>query len=246
MNLAALDRAAIHRPVAVREIHERLVPYRTHRSALGLDTHEDYELTLLRLLAGERGLATAFPEDVRVAIVREAASVNPDTALFRRFPEATLVLNPERAAEVLGGVSAQAGSDSSFVERGTGEAAASHPATGSDDVPPFTALIEEAGIGEPADAPLAGDEETDVGHLPFALEEELEDGERPAGRPREITGVTAPCPYCGGGLPVGRTVLFCPHCGQNIGVVHCPTCGSELDVGWGFCITCGQKVTGLG
>jgi predicted amidophosphoribosyltransferase len=57
---------------------------------------------------------------------------------------------------------------------------------------------------------------------------------------------STPCSYCGANLPVGRTVLFCPHCGQNVGVVHCPTCGSELDVGWTFCIACGQKVTGLG
>jgi hypothetical protein len=65
-------------------------------------------------------------------------------------------------------------------------------------------------------------------------------------RPRDIGGTAAACSYCGGALPVGRTVLFCPHCGQNVGVVHCPTCDSELDVGWQFCISCGQKVTGLG
>ena len=53
------------------------------------------------------------------------------------------------------------------------------------------------------------------------------------------------CGYCGGDLPVGRTVIFCPHCGQNVGVMHCSVCGTELDVGWQFCITCGREMGGL-
>ena len=220
-NLAALDPAAIHRPVAIREIHERLVPYRTHRLSLGLDTSEDYEMTLLRLCAGERGYATAFPQDAREALAKEAASVNPNTGLFRRFPSATLVLDPDRAADALGG-----------------------------RMPPSSApiaLVPSAPPAGKAESPAGAEEsDEDDSRVPFVLEEEPDEESRRPAHPREITLVTAPCPYCGGGLPVGRTVLFCPHCGQNIGVVHCPTCGSELDVGWQFCITCGQKVTGLG
>ena len=29
-------------------------------------------------------------------------------------------------------------------------------------------------------------------------------------------------------------------------VATCPVCGTELDVGWRFCITCGRESTGLG
>jgi Double zinc ribbon len=226
-NLAALDPAAIHRPVAIREIHERLVPYRTHRLSLGLDTSEDYEMTLLRLCAGERGYATAFPQDAREALAKEAASVNPNTGLFRRFPSATLVLDPDRAADALGGRMPPSSAPIALV--------------------PSAPAAEKAGArADPADAARADEAEEDDSRLPFVLEEEPDEESRRPAHSREITLVTAPCPYCGGGLPVGRTVLFCPHCGQNIGVVHCPTCGSELDVGWQFCITCGQKVTGLG
>ena len=224
-NLAALDPAAIHRPVAIREIHERIVPYRTHRLSLGLDSNEDYEMTLLRLCAGEQGWATAFPQDAREAMVKEAASVNPNTALYRKYPAATVVLDPDRAAEVLAG--------RTDVPRGATPVRAGPPAP------------EQAA---PAETPAGGtgEDEGDDSQLPFLLEEESEDESRRAPQPRGMSAVTAPCPYCGGALPVGRTVLFCPHCGQNIGVVHCPTCGSELDVGWQYCITCGQKVTGLG
>jgi hypothetical protein len=50
------------------------------------------------------------------------------------------------------------------------------------------------------------------------------------------------CAYCKGALPPGRQIGFCPHCGQDLTVVHCPACGSELERGWKFCVTCGRNV----
>ena len=220
-NLAALDPGAVHRPVRLAEIADRIIPYRTHRAMLGFDTNEDYEMTLLRLFAGERGLAQVFPAEVAETLVREANSVNPDPGLFHQFPDATVVLDAARAAP---------------------------KANGTHDDPEAT-LDEEPEPESEAPEVLEREAEElqdDAGPEPPPFV--LDDGDdlRPAAaRPREVTS-SAPCPYCGAGLPVGRTVLFCPHCGQNIGVVHCPTCGSELDVGWTFCITCGQKAPGLG
>jgi len=57
----------------------------------------------------------------------------------------------------------------------------------------------------------------------------------PSASPRPSTP-TAPtgnnaastCRYCGGTLPDGRRVLFCPSCGQNLMVQRCPACGTEL------------------
>ncbi|MSR07229.1 MAG: hypothetical protein EXR93_09220 [Gemmatimonadetes bacterium] len=43
-------------PIPVSDLYETLVPYRTHRTSLGFDSHQDYEMALLRLLAGEHGL----------------------------------------------------------------------------------------------------------------------------------------------------------------------------------------------
>lgn len=217
-NLAALDPAALHRPVPVGDIAERLIPYRTHRATLGVDTNEDYEMTVLRLLSGERGFVQVFPDDVRSAMEREANGPNPDTGIFRQFPDATFLLDADRVADL----------------------------TGADEEPVRRAP-RVAGRPEPQpEIRNRNDDDDEVPQpLPFVLEEEEPDASQQVARPREIAA-SAPCPYCGGNLPVGRTVLFCPHCGQNIGVVHCPTCGSELDVGWTFCITCGQKVTGIG
>jgi predicted RNA-binding Zn-ribbon protein involved in translation (DUF1610 family) len=50
------------------------------------------------------------------------------------------------------------------------------------------------------------------------------------------------CPFCGGTLPEGRNVIYCPHCGNNLSVSRCPACGSELEKGWKFCATCGRGV----
>jgi predicted amidophosphoribosyltransferase len=52
------------------------------------------------------------------------------------------------------------------------------------------------------------------------------------------------CRYCSGTLPTGRRLTFCPHCGQNLTVQHCPACNTELEVGWKFCTTCGRGVSG--
>lgn len=70
-----------------------------------------------------------------------------------------------------------------------------------------------------------------------------------AGQPR-VSGVvrassipdSARCRYCSGALPDGRELRFCPHCGQNLQVLHCPGCGAEIEPGWKFCVSCGKTV----
>jgi len=144
-------------PFPAAEVYERLVPYRSNRSRLNVATHQDYEMTVLRLLAGERGYAQLDPADVGDALRREMGEPNPDTALFRQFPDAQLSLNRLAAERFLRG------------------------------------------------AP------------------------------------TRQCPYCGGVLPTHHKVNFCPHCGQPpSGELKCPACGSEVDVGWAYCVSCGR------
>ena len=53
---------------------------------------------------------------------------------------------------------------------------------------------------------------------------------------------TSRCRYCGGELPEGRLMNFCPHCGQNLQVHNCPACGAEVEAGWKFCVACGKAV----
>jgi predicted RNA-binding Zn-ribbon protein involved in translation (DUF1610 family) len=47
------------------------------------------------------------------------------------------------------------------------------------------------------------------------------------------------CSRCGGTLPVGRAVNFCPQCGQNLTRRQCPQCNTELEPSWRHCVSCG-------
>jgi Double zinc ribbon len=67
---------------------------------------------------------------------------------------------------------------------------------------------------------------------------------RRAPRPITVSPTGEACPHCKGALPAGREIVFCPHCGQDLTVMHCPACGSELERGWKFCVTCGRAAAG--
>lgn len=209
--LARDTRLAVPFPAA--EVYERLVPYRSNRSRLNVATHQDYEMTVLRLLAGERGYVRLEPDDVRESMQREVSSVNPDTSLFRNFPDARVMINRLAAERHLRGDLAYAPP--------TAEPPPDEPPVG-------------AGGGAAAARSAIGDEEAEEeeGEEPSASHFSLEPGpESPL----------AQCAYCGGSLPANRKVNFCPHCGQPpSGELKCPACGSEVDVGWAYCVSCGR------
>src|SRR5215510_469683 len=97
--LARETRLAVPFPAA--EIYERLVPYRSNRARLNVATHQDYEMAVLRLLAGERNYVQLEPETVREAMQREIATINPDPAYFRTFPDAQVMVNGRAAERVM-------------------------------------------------------------------------------------------------------------------------------------------------
>lgn len=69
-------------PFTVQDLYETLVPYRHHRRELGIETNEDYETAVARLLSGERGYVRTDPE-LQDKLRKELASVNPDPGIFR-------------------------------------------------------------------------------------------------------------------------------------------------------------------
>lgn len=50
------------------------------------------------------------------------------------------------------------------------------------------------------------------------------------------------CAHCNGALPTGRTVVFCPWCGERLVPLLCEQCGTEFESEWRHCITCGSPV----
>jgi len=188
-------------PFSAAEVYERLVPYRSNRSILKVATHQDYEMAVLRLLAGERGYASLEPAEVRDALQREAGESNPDTGLFRQFPDAVLSLNRLAAERFLRGDRAYA-------------------------PPPPPPLPPPPESAEAADRE---EDHTEKPPLEGAAFELAEQSETPRQCP--YCGETLPgsrkvnfCPQCGQ-PPSGE--LRCPACGgeMDVGWRYCVSCG---------------------
>ena len=188
-------------PFPAAEVYERLVPYRSNRSLLKVATHQDYEMAVLRLLAGERGYASLEPAEVQDSLQREAGESNPDTALFRQFPDAILSLNRLAAERFLRGDRAYA-------------------------PPPPPPLAPPPESAEAADGEEDHSEKPSLAGAAFELAEQSE-----TPRQCPYCGETLPgsrkvnfCPQCGQ-PPSGE--LRCPACGveMDVGWRYCVSCG---------------------
>ena len=254
-------------PFTVQELYETLIPYRHHRRELGIETNQDYEIAVTRLLSGERDYLQADPE-MRDKLEAELASPHFDTGAFREFAGAKVSLAPEalrriRALTVPSGetsaasTTAQSGASASGSAATAQGSAAGSPttagfpgrATGGTDGPPPSGAAS-AGGAVASGAAVAGTPTPGGFSATFPLSAAPSAAEAPEVRhtPGAISSLlNAPvpegCPFCGGTLPDGRTVIYCPNCGNNLSVSRCPACGGELEKGWKFCVTCGRSVT---
>ncbi|MGH7630971.1 MAG: zinc ribbon domain-containing protein [Gemmatimonadales bacterium] len=89
-------------------------------------------------------------------------------------------------------------------------------------------------------APPEPDPESDLGRGPVL---DLE-----VARPAQSRAEPAPglmCLFCGATLPSGRTVNFCPSCGQSQTTPRCPQCQTEVELGWRHCVNCGAALAQL-
>lgn len=220
--LAAAGPGRLREPVTVTEISTTVLPYRSHRRALELDSSEDYELALLRLCAGEGGLAHTEPPEALALFQAELATPHPDLSVLVRGAGAALILSPRRVAELL-----QAGPADVHREYAP-------PAPSAAPGPPTP--IRSVEIVDSDDALPLDDIRLPAPPPPPPARSEEDESTEDAG--------TEHCSFCGGALPSGRIVNFCPHCGQSQSVTHCPECRSEVELGWRHCITCGFALGG--
>lgn len=213
-NLIALDPARLHRPLQLAELYQTVLPYRANRRALGVDSSEDYDLLLLRFCSGEGGYVTVEPEEAQVRFQAELAEANPDLGILREYAAAELTLSTERLAYALG------------------------PGPEAAYAPPDPDEPEMEFETPPA-------REVPTGQVPWTVDAPEPTGTiiplREGSPSRERDGIHR-CGYCGGALPTGRQVNFCPHCGQSQSFTRCPECGAEVELGWHHCINCGHPV----
>lgn len=70
-NLSASDPTRLYQALPVADIQEVIIPYRASRRVLALESAEDYEVLLLRLCAGEGGLARTDPPEIQARFQTE-------------------------------------------------------------------------------------------------------------------------------------------------------------------------------
>ncbi len=330
-------------PFDVSELYQVLVPYRHNRRELGIETNQDYELALVRLLAGERGYLLG-DEAMQQAMQRELASKNPDTGLFRAYatnqvtlspgavrqleqqpltgslpqapasappraaapaqpqmaPQAQMSAQPQATSQQQVSSQQQISSQPQASVQPQAQVQSQAPAQQASQPPaqlqsqPAAQAPASVQASAPAAAPPAQPPASPAASLAASLAESpmpaattparsdsplsipitrtaaaseqapsapppapprptsppaaaprqpaQRAGAEPAQRPLATVEGGGQCRYCGGGLPDGRRITFCPHCGQNLTIVQCPACSSELEIGWKFCTTCGRTM----
>jgi len=241
-------------PFTVQELYETLIPYRHHRRELGIETNQDYEIAMTRLLSGERDYLLT-DQSMRDKLQAELASPHMDPGAFREFSESKVSLAPEAlrriraltasADPVIAAAAGVAPADPSATTPGL--AASSQPAPAATRPSNVTAAADAMAaapampIASPSPVNATFPVSSPAGTTPPAVESAARSA--PAAL-SSLMNASVPegCRYCGGTLPEGRNVIYCPHCGNNLSVSRCPACGSELEKGWKFCATCGRGV----
>ena len=210
-------------PFDVGELHQNILPYRHHRRELGLETNEDYEIVLSELLSGARDYLIV-DDRMRDALRAELASTNPDPSAFKQFAAATVALSPNALRSPR--YRPRRGPSPSREHVG---GVVRHPASRATARP-------QREHGCAADRSPRRRSRIRRGSTPAP---------EPAITPRPVVPQAGErCRSCNEVLPAGRAITFCPHCGQNVTTMNCPACGSELEVGWKFCPTCGRPTAG--
>ena len=211
-------------PFEVSELYQTILPYRLHRRELGLDTNQDYEVTLLELLSGARGYLVV-DERMRDALRKELGSGSPDPSVLRDFASAHVALASDAVRRLdtpEGRDGARAGALESSGSGATVRQGRRITASGT------------SGTHEPAATP------TQAPVISATVTPRR--GSTSQTRTVAVAAGGEPCRFCGGALPPGRQITYCPHCGQNLTVINCGACGTELELGWGYCTTCGRAV----
>jgi hypothetical protein len=106
--LIATDPARLTQPVPILEVRTNLLPYRTHRRALGLESAEEYEELLVRLVAQEGGYVATNPVEVAEWCQRQMSTLAPDLSGIPGQATATITVNQEVAMRVAGAAGAKA------------------------------------------------------------------------------------------------------------------------------------------
>jgi hypothetical protein len=243
--------AYLSQPFDVAELYQNILPYRHHRRELGLDTNQDYELVLLELFAGARDYLVV-DEDMRDRLSRELASPNPDPGAFREFSTSQVALSPAAVRRfgaagapepALAAAGPAASGDSAQRAASTVRVPAAQASAPKPAAPPPPPVSAASSTTAPSLVAQSAPRRAPVNTTASTGPRSAAIPSTPRASQTVVPQAGETCRYCNGALPTGRRITFCPHCGQNLTVVNCLACGTELELGWKFCTTCGRPVS---
>jgi hypothetical protein len=204
------------------DLEERLLPFRDARREMANNGPEAWEVNVLRMVSGEREYLKT-DADLQLACRQALTLPSPTLALVRPWSATTLRLGA--SATTLGNDRAQTNSDP-FADSALGLGYSTAPLRLATPVPSVP-------------APSASSSMSDTHAQQSAARNAAAQAEMRRITPGHVLR-TCGCRFCGGKLPDGRKMTFCPHCGNNLTMRQCPACSTELDVNWRFCVTCGR------
>ena len=217
--LEARDPTGRFHPINIAELRTSIMPYRLNRSALGLSSHEDYELLVLRLVAEEGGFARTNPPESAARCREEASSPNPDLEIVEDLNDTTIQFGAAGLAR--------------HSALGTRHSAVDAPEAGPVSSPWAPEVVPELPAAPPL-APEAAPVEAAPEPTPAPTPEPPAERRVPSAECRELA-----CRDCHRPLPTHREVTFCPYCGSQVGQSRCGRCGAEIEPGWRHCVSCG-------
>jgi hypothetical protein len=234
--LVALGTDSLEGSFTIGDVYQRLIPYRSVRSEIGVMELASYEYGLLRLLGGEGGYLKVEGESASEEIRRELASPNPIVGIYRDYAEVGVRIVGRSAGreQVLEEVSpttrAQAGSEAGLPEARAEIRSPGREATPGDSATAATGRGREETVGA---SRSAADADTGRNRIPQAT---------PGANPTQTDGPVAAavvCAGCAADLPTVGGIRFCPFCGHLREPFPCGRCGTRLEPEWNFCIRCG-------
>lgn len=215
------------------DLEERLLPFRDARREMSNNGPEVWEVNVLRMVSGEREYLKT-DADLQLACRQALTLPSPTLALVRPWSATTMRLG--ESATNLGNDRVQTQAGDAFSETALGLEYSTTPlrlatplVSASVTLPHGHAEASNARAVSPIDEAM----------LHSAARNAVAQSEMRRITPGH-TLRTCGCRFCGGKLPDGRKMTFCPHCGVNLTVRQCPACSTELDVNWRFCVTCGR------
>lgn len=113
-------------PFTVQELYDTLVPYRHYRRDLGIDTNQDYEAAVTRLLSGEKGYVRA-DQAMQDRLKKELESPHADVGAFRDYAETRISLAPDALQKL--GVAVPSQNAGGYAGSGNGDSGAPGAAT---------------------------------------------------------------------------------------------------------------------